>query len=646
MPNVSLDLQPGGKLEKRILTEVRDRVQFSKTETQKKHEKWKQAEERAIAYLPERDVDAARRLDRDNGGLPKYTTIQIPYSYAVLMASHTYWTTVFMGRDPVLQMAGRHGEGEQQVQAVEALMGYQTQIGGHLVPYYIWLLDVGKYGQGVLGNYWEKEEIQTSEILEVPDLVFGRIDTGKTKKARVTRRSTGYEGNRLYNVRPYDFFPDPRVPMYKFQEGEFCAVFQELGWNDIVKRADQGIYINIERLKPGETGGTAERDLGSGQIELPNTDSLAAFGILDKKASDTTKVYECHVELVPNKWGLGKSDYPEKWVFTVTADYRYVLGAQPLGALHNKFPFAVIEFEPEGYGVFKRGIPEILEPVQNTMDWLINSHFYNVRASLNNQFVVDPSRITMKDVLDPDPGNILRLKPSAYGSDPRLSIHQLEVKDITRSHLTDIQVMLDMGQRTLGVSDQILGMLNTKGRRSATEVRSSTTFGINRLKTAAEYFSAMGWGPNTQMMVQNSQQYYQDERKFKIVGDLALEAGESFMNVTPENIQGFFDLIPIDGSLPVDRLAQASLWKELMAGMTKLPALMEQYDISRIFAWVAQLSGLKNINQFRIEITQDEALDKAAQRGNAIPLGSAPGSANPGPKAPAPRQIANIGSVS
>lgn len=645
MPSLTLDIKFGSPLHERILKAVRDRVEFSKKKFQGRHKSWKESEEAALAFLPEREVDAQKRLKRE-GGSPQFTTVVVPYSYGVLMASHTYWTTVFMSRAPVLQYTGRHGETMQATQAVEALMDYQLQVGGMIVPMYIWLLDVGKYGLGVIGNFWEVQESAISEIVEQEEKILGVIPTGKTKKIKRTRRVKSYEGNRLYNVRPYDFFPDPRVPVSRFQEGEFCAVYNELGWNTMLKREEQGFYTNLEKLTDGNQGDLGARDQGSGQLELPGEEFSG--GIFDKKAKDTTKVFECSIELVPDKWGLGKGTFPEKWVFTVTSDYKLVLGAQPHGMLHDKFPFQVLEYEVEGYSLVNRSIPEVLQPVQNTLDWLFNAHFYNVRKALNDQFLVDPSRIVMKDVLDPLPGGIIRAKPEAYGTDMSTAMKQLQVVDVTQNHMRDMGIVKGLGQEAVGVNEQIMGSLaNRGGRKSATEIRTASTFGVNRLKTGSEYFSAMGWAPLSQMMLQNSQQFYDDDKKFKLVGDLALEAGPQFLDVTPDIITGFWDYVPVDGTLPVDRFAQANLWKELLTGIIKIPEISQQYDIARIFGWVAQLAGLKNINQFKVQQMSQEGIEQEVKKGNLVPLdGSETGnSSGPDGERIPTQQVSNVGTA-
>jgi hypothetical protein len=176
-----------------------------------------------------------------------------------------------------------------------------------------------------------------------------------------------------------------------------------------------------------------------------------------------------------------------------------------------------------------------------------------------------------------------------------------------------------MIQRVSGVTDNIMGMVNAGGRKSATEVRTSSNFGMSRLKTTAEWWSAGDWSLLAQVMLQNTQQYYEDDKKFKIVGDLMDQRQGSFMPVTPDLIQGFYDFVPVDGTMPVDRFAQANLWKEILLGLRQMPAIGQRYDVPEMFAWMAQLAGLKNIKRFRINVVPDQTLTTGAERGNVVP---------------------------
>jgi hypothetical protein len=216
----------------------------------------------------------------------------------------------------------------------------------------------------------------------------------------------------------------------------------------------------------------------------------------------------------------------------------------------------------------------------------------------------------------------------------------MAITDVTQQHLANIPLMVNFGERVGGVNDQVMGMLDTGGRKTATEVRTSTSFGINRLKTLAEFASISGVDPLSRMLVQNSQQYYDMDLEFKIAGDLLQTSGPlglqgnqmmsqalgqmggrpGFVRVTPDTIAGFYDFVPVDGTFPIDRFAQVNLWKELFQAILAVPMIGMQYDLGGIFQWVAQLAGLKNITQFKLQVTPDQILAAQAQAGNAVPL--------------------------
>lgn len=630
----TLKLSKDSPLHRKLKDMIQTRIVMAQKDKADQHRIWRQAEERTLAYVHESEVDAVRRNRRDRQGKPAYTTIQLPYSYALLMSAHTYWTSVFFGRSPIHQYSGRHGESEMQVQAMEALIDYQVEVGHLLGPYYIWFYDSGKYGCGILGEYWDVETIAYGQLAEMPDPL-----TGEMKLFQATVELEGYRGNKVYNINPFDFWWDPRVTLKNFQCGEFCFVLKRMIWNDVLRRVANGYYMNVEDLKNNATNLAV--DEGSSLLKRPDwaTASVASDYMGDKEQNNGAKhpaavfAYEFYVDLIPKEWGVGPESFPQKWCFTITENFALIIGATPLGYMHGKFPFTILESEVEGYSMLSRGIPEIVAPLQNTMDWLLNSHFYNVRAALNNQFIVDPSKLVLKDVESGEPGFIWRLRPEAFGADLNTIFKQVQVTDVTRSNMQDLQQMFGLGERTLGINDQIMGVLNTGGRKTATEIRTAAGFGTNRLKTNTEYMSAQGFSHHSMKLVQNSQQFYDGEKKFKIVGDLAMGAGPTFMNVNPDMIMGFFNFSPVDGTLPVDRAAQANLWKDMMSNLRMMPPQVAMgYDWIKIFSWVASLAGLKNINQFKVQIAPQN-IDQQVQAGNVIPMPTQPPRIGPPPGA-------------
>jgi len=476
--------------------------------------------------------------------------------------------------------------------------------------------------------------------VEKPITLAGFAIQGKSRKVREITKLSGYKGNRIFNVSPRNFFPDPSVPLSRLQEGEFCGRTTVVNWNTIVRRGNAGTYFNIDRLKQiNSSTRNRDREEGSEQMEWPEPETEHQH--VEPEDINSQELLEMTVELIPREWEVGSSDFPEKWVFTV-ANEELIIGAQPLGALHDQFPFDILEYEPEAYALVNRGLLEVINPLNDVMTWLVNSHMYNVRQTLNNQFIGDPSRISMNDLKNPDPGFIARVKPAGYGQDVRTMYSQLPVADVTGNHLRDMQVMERMIQQVTGVTDNIMGMVNPGGRKTATEVRSSSTAGANRLKTQAEYFSAMGFTELAQKMLQNTQQRYDQEQKYRIIGDL-IENADPFVNVTPELIAGAYDFTPVDGTLPVDRFAQANLWRQIFADLQKFPQLQAQFDMARVFSYVAKLSGAKNFDRFKVDVQPDGVVRQQAQAGNLIPVNS--GAVREMANAQEPGQLANIGAT-
>lgn len=605
---ISLEIKHGSQQEQKILQALRARYLLSQRNMMQLHKKWREADEAVMAYVEETPEDAVRKSERE-AGVPKYTTISLPYTYGILIAAHTYWSSAFLSRMPVFQFQPCHGNAPGGSAALEALIDYQVRRGGQKVPYYIWLYDLGKYGCGVIGDYWDEEKVITSEFVDQEILYGGILPTGKTRRVRVESEVMKYQGNKVFNIRPYYWFPDPRKPMHRFQEGEFCGHYAELGWTEIYERREQGEMFNVDVLEQRGMGQLANGNPFAPQYWFTTQDRIPVkpFDVVpaedpfeaDKggqmKWKSSIGINYMTVSLIPEEWKLGKGTRPEKWIFTCTDDFAVLCGCRPQGAYHGQFPYSYMQLEPEAYVLSQRSVAEIVKPTQDTVDWLVNSHFYNVRAALNNQGIFDPSRIEPRDVYNPKPGGMWRLRPSAYGTDPRTAFAQVPMMDVTQTNVNDMNLMMQMGQRAFGLMDNAQGVVTPGGRKTATEVRQAGDGSMFRQKTIAEFVSEMGWSPLAMRMVQNSQQYMSGEMKLRAVGDLMF--GEEFLMVDPQAIAGFFDYVPVNGTLPIDRFAEAQLMRQAMVDIGGMG-----YDIQALFMYFLQLTGIKNIGKFKLQM--------------------------------------------
>jgi hypothetical protein len=99
------------------------------------------------------------------------------------------------------------------------------------------------------------------------------------------------------------------------------------------------------------------------------------------------------------------------------------------------------------------------------------------------------------------------------------------------------------------------------------------------------------------------------ERKFAVAGN-TMQTAQKFIEVSPQSIAGNFDMVPVDGALPIDRLAQASLWKEVIAQVGRSPQIAQAWDLNGMLMHTMMLAGERNIDRFKI---------------NVLPPGVAPG---------------------
>lgn len=618
LPHI-VKLEFGTEKHRKVLEYVMARVRQGRSRPGSREQKWSEAEDLFSAYVKETEIDSRRRSVRDNDGVPQYINVTIPYAYATLMTAHTYWTSVFLSRDPILQVQGMNNEAQTSEQAVEAMLQYFIIAGKNLVPYFIWLLDQGKYGEGIIGMCWDVDKYYIPEVRLQPRTVFGVAIPGTMEKVWTSKEVVGYEGLRLFNVRPHDFLFDPTVTLQNFQRGEFAG---HEAFVPILKIRDgeaMGRYYNADKVQARAISSRAQRGRQGNDVNLPD-DNMPRSPVVGDNAMGGCDLTEITIELCPKDLGLANRDYLEKWSFTVAND-TVIVSAQPQGWYHNEFMYDTLEHEIEGYNVSKRGMMEMLHPLNKTLDWLINTHFFNVRKSLNNEFIYDPSILVSKDVESPGPGKLIRVRPDAFGKDIRSAFAQLPVTDITQNHVRDSMMIVEMMQRLTGVNDTVMGMVN-KSRKTATEVRSSSSFAVNRLKTQCEYYSAMGFAPHTSRAIKVAQQMFQgrEGRFFRIVGNRAEVQGPPFIKVGPAEIAGQYDFMPVDGTMPVDRSAMAAIFGQTLQQMAQIPPVAQGYDWVRLFGYFAELNGIRNLQRFRINVLPPGVMPGS----DMVPAGSLP----------------------
>jgi hypothetical protein len=409
-----------------------------------------------------------------------------------------------------------------------------------------------------------------------------------------------------------------------------------------------GSYFNIDVLPSKQ----AEfRDI------TPKRDTILASSnelraTTDEKDKGYFIVDHLQIRIIPKDWGLGGGELPEIWWFTV-ANETVIIRAHPSSYEHGQFTYSVIESNFDAHALYNPGNIENISGLQRFMNWLLNSHFENIRKSLNDVLIYAPSLIEESDLLNPGPARHIRL--STRGEELLLSgvltpgqfLQQLPVGDVTGPHLNAFQFMYEMVQLMMATNDPATGQ-PTQNKKTLGEVNQMMLGSGKRIALSFRLYESMGWQPLILRAISNRQQFTSLEQFMRISGDAASDDIQATQRVLikPWDLQGNFDYIARSASLPPDPSRQAMVWVQLMLGLGKFPQIMQPgpdgkaLDVRKIFNEVARNMGIRNINQFYtqpqqippgmpgpgMQVMPDEQVANGVQRGDLAPIpGRLPG---------------------
>jgi hypothetical protein len=621
-------LIPQSELHNNVLQYILRRLNYSERTMTQFYSRWNSNERKIQAYINLPDYEQQMKQMNKTGAPPAVVSITVPYAFATIWTIVTYLTHTFCGQKPMFQVSSYKAEGIQPAQYMETMLQYNADHTKLILRFIQWFLDAETYGMGAIRCLWD-EEFGTRTRWQEGSPGGLLMPNAAPMKIKTRQKQKIFEGNKCQNIDPFMFFPDPRVAMsevsrrgefvfWRSFEGKHMLLREQaegnIKWVDNIPNMPQGVW--------GEITGKSVRALVSEGQSSPGDPQLR-----DIRATPYYQIDQGTIEIVPSELGLGDEKTPQKWLFAV-GNKGQIIQAEPFDADHGRHPVAVIEPSAFGYAFGAPGTMDFLGPIQDTLSWFINSHIHNVRTALNNMFIVDPSMVEIQDIKNPSPGKLIRLKRAAYGQDVRTVLQQLEVQDVTTNHIQSMQVFLRMGDILAAINDNLRGIQEEGGRKTATEVRTSGEAGASRLAARARYISAQGMTDLAQMMALNMQQNMTMEFYLKVVGQ---KGAQNPIMIGPADIAGDFWFPVSDGTLPMDRAQLMETWKEIWMAINQNPMLSQQYDQGKIFDYLAELGGAKNIDSFKLAPASPEAIQNGLQSGNIAPLG--PGGAGPRPTA-------------
>lgn len=610
-----------------MLNHVKDLVKLSRESMTQYYADW---DARDQTYRGKRKEDKEDKRAKEVGAPVK---LVVPLTYSQVQTFIAFCTSLYNQRPQMFELQGNNLRGHIAAKIAEAVL--QRDMNYNIVSklLYQFLLDIGRFGVGIIKHTWVHERSKVMKEVTTPEVSFLGMKLRKEQKSYETIEDTKFLGNKLINISPYRFFPDPRLPMSRFQEGEFCASEDEYTYSALRQMEADGLVTGIEFV----TGMTEQEFTERGESRFSNLRFVSSTGQKVNNLKGANILTECQINLVPKDFmvdskPLGTETTPVKYVVWIANDRR-VIKCEPMGYVHNQFTYDVAQFSPDQHQSVNESIAEMIDSMQDVVTWLINSHISSVRKTISNQFVVDPAGIEMKDFAERKP--LIRLKPSVSRSGVDRWIKQLQVQDVTQNHITDANMMFSFIQIVTGINENALGQFHG-GRRSATEARVVNMAAASRLKLVAKIVFDTALEPMGRKMLSNHRDGLDVKTFVQLMGNVpeGVAAYNNFVEADKTNLMGDYDFQIFDGTLPTEKSSIAAVLKEVFMELIANPAIIPllKLDPTKVFNELMYLSGVKNIERFYPD--QPEAPVQAQPGAEGAPQpqlpNGQPGQAQPG----------------
>lgn len=487
-------------------------------------------------------------------------------------------------------------------------------------------LDLARFGLGVGKFRWvtEKRKIW---VPAQPTTELGTViepEPGDGEWVEVT----DYVGNRVHAINVFHFYPDTRLPLTRWQEGEFVASEEEHTTTAVKKKEIEGVFAGVKYVPEATNERFMKRSAsnGSSRFEYMNLNDAESL-------KNMMCLTEMQIKLIPSEFDIGNGkklgveDFPVLYLVTIANDAR-IIQLEPLNYATDKFTYFVHQFTPDMHRQLNKSLAGSIDKLQEVVDWLINSRVSSVVRTLDNQLVVDQSAIDMKTV--ESRSRVILTKKSVGRQGVERFIKPLPVQDVTQNHFADAAEISRIMEKVSGVNENAMGSFHT-GRRSATEARTVAQGAAARLIVIIRLAWVGALAPLGQCLLENLRVNLPPDQFAKIIGEVKAQDPSLWASFhrDPVSIAGNCDYFAFDGTTSGEKQYLAQSYQELLAIVLNNPqaALMLDIDVSKMLNEIYVLRGQPNIKAFAMDPVQRQQLMMQQMLLNGPP--SQPGGGDP-----------------
>lgn len=617
-----LSKEEPGDLHGQLLKETVDLLKMSRSKMSKRYRDWDLYEE---VYRAERQIDSDDVKARER---KEPTKMVVPMTLAQVQSFVGYAFQLLTQRNSFFELAGMGIEDWKPAKLGEAFLDRDLDYNQWAVKLYQFLLNVGKFGLGVLGHSWARIAQQQLVQVQTPQAPgLNGVQMNFSAPSFEYQDVVSFLGNMIENISPYRWFPDPRVPISRFQDGEFCASERDVTHTWLKKMEKNGMFQGTKWVKDMPTAmweWRSDHGLRS-DVEYDKTTSKQKGGVILTNVE--REIIPADYKL-PNGSPMGEEDFPIKYIIVVANDSR-IIKAEPLNYKHDHYKYSAAQLTPDDQRHINAGIAEWVNELQSVISWFINSRITSVRKVIQDRLVVDTEGVEMDDFVNRR--SVIRLKKGARGGVDRY-IKQLQINDVTQSNIPDSQALGQIMQLVTSINDNAQGQYSS-GRRSATQTQAANAGAGSRLKMYVSLIWAQAFKPLGADMLSNLRDGLDEPQIVKLIGQQVQQPLSPYavgpydtnnflsqsVSATKADLIGNYDFKVLEGTLPSEKLEIADQLQQLLEALISNPqaAMILGLDAKSLLQEIAELRNIRNPEKFNLQAAQYMQMMQASQQANA-----------------------------
>lgn len=548
---ISERLKPNTALHGKLVSELQDMIRRSEDHIRQRYDDWDRVDEQCRLYLDlERQANRGDKTeDPDKKKMPYKDSIAMPLIYTTIITRVAVLFSQLTSRYPRVHLEARESGDFEGARVHEALIQYDLEQCDFDLQVWQGLYDSERYGMAVWYDTWEEEYGQSARTGMSPMEAILRGANIPSRDLDLVK-----EWANVSTIDPRDFRPDPNVPITQVQDGNFVGHkdYANVLWYMSRKLEDrQGPFFNLDEARRMVRGADNQRQTGGRWMD-------GTYQSQGNVTYPNLPVVHLQWKIIPKEFGLSDVTRPEIWFFSVVdqgSGGHLIIRAHPSVHGHGKFGYSVSQPDRDAHAPFVPGMGQQLIGLQDTANWLVNSHIVNARKIINDQIIYNDDLIDPIDMANPGPAKHIRLtrrgKRLQEMGQMRISdmYGQFNVLDITKSHLDTMQFLFPQAQRMAATPDSIQGM-PLPSKRTLGEVEQVTQSATLRLGQDALMFDRQLIGPTVDRMLKNRQQYTSMQTVVRLAGRLLMQMEKAtgkkldLLEISPGDLAGSYDYIP------------------------------------------------------------------------------------------------------